>query len=132
LRPKGIAGPAPIVVNVTCLRGTLRACPRGSLLAFSTQGSTLGEPMFLTAYLHRGDAGPRVWLLRDEPAGSGAANTEGLLPRAARIPESQPPADYTVEVLISRRPLSLASEGAVEPAPRDVVERARFEATVTP
>jgi hypothetical protein len=138
-RSKGgaaMAIPSSIAIDVACLHGTLSACSRGSLLAFSVDGGG-----FVTAYLDSAGPSRRVWLLRNEPTAAQAPGATGLLARGARLPEDQLPGRYGLAVLITRRPLSLAGPGPQStptPVPAELdlasgglVGRARFDLTVT-
>lgn len=141
-RSKGNAATAGAVsVDVTCLQGTLPACARGSLLAFATHGMPPGQNMFVTATLQRRGGAIRSSLLRNEPAGADAVVAGGLLPHGARIPDQQPPGDYTLEVLVTRRPLPSQDTATIDlhaphappaPAAEDLVTRAHFDMTVPP
>jgi hypothetical protein len=114
-------------IDVACLRATLGACPRGSVLAFSARDTSRG--MFVTATLEPADSGPRVWLLSNEPTSVEVSGAAGLLARGARVPDEQGAGRYVIEVIVTRRPLPREE---VALAPSDVVVRARFETTVPP
>ncbi|HEY7373932.1 MAG TPA: hypothetical protein VIF57_17360 [Polyangia bacterium] len=116
-RDKG-AAPAAASVGVACLRATLAACPRGSVLAFSVRGATADT--LVTAVMRPAGGGDTTSLLTDEPTSQRAPSDTELLARGARIPVEQPPGRYTIEVLLTRR------------SPKDVVARARIETTVSP
>ncbi len=123
---KGDLAVAAPAIDVECLRATLTACPRGSVLVFSASGASLG--MFVTAYLQSPTSGPNVWLLSNEPATARAPGDSGLLAKGARIPDNLAAGSYTVEVLLTRRPLARAEAASIGSS--DLVTRARFKVTV--
>jgi len=84
--------------------------------------------MFVTAYLQSPTSGPNVWLLSNEPATARAPGDSGLLAKGARIPDNLAAGSYTVEVLLTRRPLARAEAASIGSS--DLVTRARFKVTV--
>lgn len=128
-RAKGIATNATAAaIDVECLRATLAACPRGSILAFSVRGVT--NEGFMTAYLQSKTSANRIWLLFNEPTLARAPGGGDLLASGGRIPDGLGPGDYTVEALLTRRLLS--REQALTVSPIEIVARAQFVATVPP
>lgn len=113
-------------IEVDCLRATLAACPRGSILAFSVRGATTEG--FVTVYLVPSQDTQPVWLLLSEPTSMRAAGGGDLLARGARVPDTLEPGSYTVVALMTKRPQS--REQALDPAPAETIARARFNATV--
>ncbi len=113
-------------VEVECLRATLAACPRGSILAFSMSGAAAEG--FVTAYLVPSQNTRPVWLLINQPTSARAAGGGDLLARGARVPDTLAPGRYTVEAVVTRHPQS--REQALDPARAETIARARFMAVV--
>ena len=119
-------------VDAQCLRATLGACPRGSILAFSVRGAAVGT--FVTSYFEPTTPitpDPRVWLLSNEPTAAQAPGAIGVLARGARVPDRQDAGRYHLEVLVTKRPLS-REEATRTRLGDDLVSRARFDLTVPP
>jgi hypothetical protein len=117
VREKGAAGKAPII-SISCLGGSLGACPTGSRIAFWLEGE-FKEPGFVTAYAEPAAAGDRVWLLTNQP-----------VPKAAVIGEGQPAGRYRVTAVLTSRPVEHAEVARLSP---DVVlARATFDLVVSP
>lgn len=112
-------------IDTTCLHASLRACPRGSILAFSAKGAS--PDMFVTATLEPLGSGPRQWLLWNETA---SPSESGLLAHGARVPDQQAPGDYRILVVVTRHPLGRDLPTA--PSPHDLVGMARWDVTVVP
>jgi hypothetical protein len=117
---------ATAAIDVECLRATLGACPRGSIVAFSIGGADPGR--FLTAYLTSSKAKPPIWLLLNEPTAARAAGGGDLLARGARLPDALDGGSYTMEVLVTNRPQ--LREQALDSPAAETVARARFTVTV--
>lgn len=117
VRDKGAAGPAPIIA-MSCLGGSLGACPTGSRIAFWLEGQAK-DPGFVTAYAEPAAAGERVWLL-----------TNQTVPKAAVIGEGRASGRYHVTVVLTRRPVEHAEVGRL--GQEVVVARATFDLVVSP
>ena len=115
-RVKGNTG-APPAIEMTCLGASVKACPRGSLVAFQVDGAG----GFLSAYADPVPGGERIWYLTNEPVRG------PVIPKAARIGAEHRPGAYRVEVVLSRQAVPVAE--LVGP---DVIARAQFELRVTP
>jgi len=129
---KGDKATSLLSIDAECLRATLAACPRKSVLAFSVRGASAG--MFVTATLEPaepGMSGPRVWLLSNEPASAQAGGAVGVLARGARVPEQQAAGTYHLEVVVTKRPVA-RDAAAGNRWGGDLAGHARFEITVPP
>ncbi len=130
-RAKGTPALAP-VVGMSCLGGSVRACPSGSRIAFWLEGGTQ-ETGFITAYADPAGGGERVWYLTNEPASAVSANLPGspsVVPKAAVIGREQSSGRYGVHVIFTRRPVAHADLRRLSPA--ETVTRADFDLVVSP
>ena len=84
LRAKGTPALAP-VVGMSCLGGSVRACPSGSRIVLWLEGGTQ-ETGFITAYADPVGGGERVWYLTNEPASNASSTRPNLL---ASFPKPQ-------------------------------------------
>jgi hypothetical protein len=115
-RAKGNAA-GPPSIELLCLGASVKACPRGSLVAFQVDG----PEGFLSAYADPMPTGERIWYLTNEPVRG------RVVPKAARIGDEHRAGRYRVEVVLSRQALprnQLAGSGAIA--------EARFDLWVTP
>jgi hypothetical protein len=131
LRDKGAAAGTP-VVDMTCLGGSIGACPRGSRVAFSLEGGR-AEAAFVTAYAEPIAGGQRVWYLASQPVdapAAGAPRSVRVVSKGAIVGDEQPPGRYRVEVAVTRRAVDRADLPRLGPA--DLVARAHFELVVAP
>jgi len=131
LRDKGAGADAPII-DVTCLGGSLGACPRGSRVAFSLDGGR-AEAAFVTAYADPIAGGQRVWYLTNQPVDAAAAGASGsvrVVSKGALIGDEQPPGHYRVDVAVTRRAVDRADLPRLPPG--DLLARAHFELVVSP
>jgi hypothetical protein len=92
LREKGVLPRSPIIA-MTCLGGSLAACPAGSRIAFWSEGGPK-EAGLVTAYGDPVGGGERVWYL-----------TNAELPGAAVIGREQPTGRYEVGVVLTKGPI---------------------------
>jgi hypothetical protein len=93
LREKGSLSGAPIIA-MSCLGGSLAACPVGSRIAFWVEGGR-PEAGVVTAYADPVAGGERVWYLTNEP-----------VPRAAVVGQEQAGGRYRVSVVLTRHPVA--------------------------
>jgi len=115
VREKGGPAADPIIA-ISCLGGSLAACPPGSRIAFWLEGGPQ-ETGVVTAYGDPVSGGERVWYL-----------TNQAVPRAALLGSEQPRGRYRVNVLLTKRPIERAELGRLT---ADVVRtRASFELVV--
>lgn len=115
VREKGALADAPIIA-MSCLGGSLTACPTGSRIAFWLEGGRK-QPGFLTAYADSIASGERVWLVTNE-----------VVPRAALVGREQPRGRYRVKVILTRRPVDRAE--LVRLTPDVIVTRATFDLVI--
>jgi hypothetical protein len=130
-RAKGAAMPVP-VIGMSCLGGSVGACPRGSRIAFWLEGGTQ-EAGFVTAYADPVGGGERVWYLTNEPTAArslGSAESPHVIPRAVLVGPEQPSGRYGVEVILSRSPVK--HEDLPRLASAGIVTRASFDLVVSP
>jgi len=111
-------------IDATCLGGSLGACRRGSIMAFSVEGAS--PEMFITAWLESSKAGSIVPLLLNEPPPA----SNRVLPHGARISDDQPLGDYRVHVVVTRRPIAGQIVAAVPE--HELVSRSDTTIRVTP
>jgi hypothetical protein len=116
-REKGAPAAVPILA-MSCLGGSLGACPAGSRLAFWLEGGPQ-EPGVITAYADPVAGGERVWYLTNEKA-----------PRAALIGKEQPSGRYRVTVVLTRHPVARAELAALDS--RGIITHANFDLVVSP
>jgi hypothetical protein len=125
-RAKGSGAGAPIL-DVTCVGATLKACPRGSLLAFSVRNpggeATAAAGSFVSAYSDPSSGGQRIWYLTNEPV------VGSVVPKVARIGDEHRPGSYRAQVVLSRRPLSRAE---IVARTAEATAKATAEATAGP
>ena len=132
LRAKGAPSLAP-VVGLSCLGGSLGACPAGSRIAFWLEGGPDKQAGFITAYADSPAGGGRVWYLTNEAAGaapSSPVESPRVVPKAALIGQEQPPGHYRVHVVFTRHPVGRADLSRLTTA--EVVTRASFDLVVSP
>jgi hypothetical protein len=127
-RVKG-PGDAPLI-TVSCLGAEVRACPRGSKVAFSLDGGH-DQGGFLTAYADPTAGGERVWYLNNEPvaAPQGEA-TPRVIRKAALIGDGQPPGAYIVHAIFSRHPVAREALAGLTSA--DTLARVDVDLVVAP
>lgn len=117
LREKGAASGGPVIA-VSCLGGSLAACPTGSRIAFWLEGGRK-EPGFVTAYADPVAGGERVWYLRND-----------AVPRAAVVGKEQPSGRYRVSAVLTKRPVERSDLANLTPGA--VVTRASFDLVISP
>jgi hypothetical protein len=137
LRAKGTPAAVPIIA-MSCLGGSLVACPTGSRIAFWVEGGPRleggrEEPGFVTAYADSIARGERVWYLTNEALSAGTSPSTGsprAVSRAALVGKDQPNGRYRVSVVLTRHPITRAELARLTP---DVtVTRASFDLVVSP
>jgi len=131
LRAKGAPSEVPIIA-MSCLGGSLNACPTGSRIAFWLEGGR-EEPEFVTAYADSVVDGERVWYLTNEAVSAAASRSTSSLravSRAALVGREQASGRYRVSVVVTRRPVPRAQLAQLTP---DVMlTRASFDLLVLP
>lgn len=103
----GAEGPA---LEISCVGGSLAACPVGARLLFAVEGADSG---FLAAWADPVAGGERVWYFsRDSqsPALAPIAGTQ-ISPKAILLGPEHAPGEYRVHVLVTGEPLSRAELG---------------------
>jgi hypothetical protein len=115
LREKGSSAP---ILAVSCLDGSLTACPVGSRLAFWIEGRR-NEPGVVTAYADPVAGGERVWYLTNEP-----------VPKAALVGKEQATGRYHVNVFLTRFPVARAELTRLPAGV--VITHTSFELAVSP
>jgi hypothetical protein len=131
LRAKGASAAVPFI-GMSCLGGSVSACPRGSRVAFWLEGGT-DQIGFITAYADPVDGGERVWLLTNEPLASSpstAVESPRVIPKAAVLGAAQSGGRYVVQAVLSRS--RVARAGLSDLPSIQIVTRARFELVVSP
>ncbi len=117
LREKGGSAGVPIIA-MSCLGGSLGACPTGSRIAFWVEGGKQ-EPWVATAYADPAAGGQRIWYLTNEE-----------VPKAAVIGKEHAAGRYRVSVVLTRHPVGRTE---IAKLPADVaVARASFDLVVSP
>lgn len=131
LRAKGAPSLGP-VVGLSCLGGSLNACPAGSRIAFWLEGGPNKQAGFITAYADSAAGGERVWYLTNEAAAalSSPAESPRVVPKAALIGREQPAGHYRVHVIFTRHPVGRADLSRLAAA--EVVTRGSFDLEVSP
>ncbi len=128
-RPKGLpTAKATDTIRVECLGGTLAACPRYSVLAFSV--GSADPRSFMTAYLVSIASNRPILLLLNEPTTARAAGGGDLLARGARLPQGIDSGSYRIEVLVMSRPQS--REQALDRVSTEIIARAQFTVMILP
>jgi hypothetical protein len=125
-RAKGAPDPA-VLLGMACLGATVKACPRGALVAFTLDGANGtgdGAGRFVSAYADPVPGGERIWYLTNEPL------VDGIVSKAARVGDEHAPGPYRVKAMLTTQ--ALPRDVLVGGADAAVVARATFDLEVIP
>jgi hypothetical protein len=125
------AGPSGAHVELTCSKGALRACPRGSRLLFTVSGSS--RPAYLAVYAEPVAGGERIWYFSSEqgaPAVAGGGEPGSPIDRAIAIGPEHAVGSYAVHILLGTTPLSRAE--ALHPDASSLLDDETLELRIVP